>query len=129
LRIEVDKELEKLLGQIKVREPVIYGRGHVETVRFLANYYKQHKPLQELSEDLKLDLTHFLEDFNMNLERSLENVIPKALASTLMRILAFSEDAKQTLERSPGAQDRRHRVRSDTPNPDVTSADPGAAKR
>jgi hypothetical protein len=95
MRIEIDKGLAKLLDGIKAKEPSIYGRGHVETVRFLATYYEHHKPLQQLQEDLELNLTHFLENLNANVERSLETVFPKALAQTISNILTLSKDEKQ----------------------------------
>lgn len=119
MRIEVDRELAKLLDQVKMKEPTIYGRGHVETVRFLANYYVQHKPLQKLIEDLELNFTRFLENLNPNLERSLERVIPKALATTLTRILTIGGDAEETVKGPGPAAGRRQRVRSDATDPDV----------
>ena len=47
LRIEIDRDLERLLDEIKRRE-WIGGRGHSETVRFLAHYYLQHKAVEEI---------------------------------------------------------------------------------
>lgn len=111
MRIEIDKGLAQLLDRIKEKERSIYGRGHVETVRFLVNYYEHHKPLQQLQEDLELNLTHFLENLNANVERSLETVFPKALAQTISNILTLSKDAKQPEEETAAApvQPRRGR--------------------
>lgn len=47
LRIEIDDEVLELLDEIKRRE-WIGGRGHSETVRFLAHYYLQHKAVEEI---------------------------------------------------------------------------------
>jgi len=103
MRIEIDKGLAKLLDHVKEKELSIYGRGHVETVRFLANYYEHHKPLEKLQEDLELNLTHFLENLNTNIERSLEKVFPKALAQAISNILTLSKDGNQPEERSAAA--------------------------
>ena len=111
MRIEIDKGLAKLLDGVKAKEPSIYGRGHVETVRFLATYYEHHKPLQQLQEDLELNLTHFLENLNANVERSLEIVFPKALSQTINNILTLSKDAKQPEDRSAAAQVQPRRGR------------------
>lgn len=111
MRIEIDKGLAQLLDRIKQKELSIYGRGHVETVRFLANYYEHHKPLEKLQEDLELNLTHFLENLNTNIEHSLEKVFPKALAQAIANILTFSKDVKEP-EKAPGeahVQPRRGR--------------------
>lgn len=111
MRIEIDKGLAKLLDDVKAKEPSIYGRGHVETVRFLATYYEHHKPLQKLNEDLELNLTHFLENLNGNIERSLENVFPKALAQALTNILTLHKDANKPESQAAAApvQSRRGR--------------------
>jgi hypothetical protein len=92
MRLEVDRELGKILDEIKKHEPSVYGRGHVETVRFLAKYYKQHKPLQQLVEDLDVNLTHFLENLNPNIEKSLHEVFRKALADVIGNVLIGREE-------------------------------------
>jgi hypothetical protein len=98
LRIEIDKQLAKLLDAVKAKEPSIYGRGHVETVRFLTNYYLQHKPFEKLIEDFKASTTEFMDAFDSKLEASLEQVFPKALAQAITNILTLNGakgDAKQ----------------------------------
>jgi len=50
MRIEIDRDLERLLDEIKRRE-WIGGRGHGETVRFLAHYYLQHKAVEEILDE------------------------------------------------------------------------------
>jgi len=102
MRLEVDDGLAKLLDGIKKKEPSIYGRGHAETVRFLANYYAHHRPLEQLHEDLELNLTHFLENLNQNIESGLERALPKAFAQAISNILTFQNGAKQDA-RGPGS--------------------------
>jgi hypothetical protein len=98
LRIEIDKQLAKLLDAVKAKEPSVYGRGHVETVRFLVNYYLQHKPFEKLLEDFKANTTEFMGTFDSKLEISLERIFPKALAQAITNILTLTgakEDVKQ----------------------------------
>jgi len=110
MRIEVDKELSKLLDEIKSKELTISGRGHVETVRFLANYYAQHKPLQELRNQVYMETLKFLNDLDSSLEQSLERVLGKAMANIASRILMGKETLEKTVNshlravaRSPGS--------------------------
>lgn len=100
MRLEVDDGLAKLLDSIKRKEPSIYGRGHVETVRFLTNYYGHHKPLRKLHEDLELNLTHFLENLDQNIKGSLERVFPKSLAKAISNILLLQGPAAVSESRS-----------------------------
>jgi len=134
-RLEVDDGLAKLLDGIKKKEPSIYGRGHAETVRFLANYYAHHRPLEQLNEDLKLNLTRFLENLNANIESGLERVLPKAFAQTITNILTLANGAKQDagLPRSAGdpaarnTQSRRSNA-SERPAADLPGAGKGTLK-
>jgi sulfur relay (sulfurtransferase) DsrC/TusE family protein len=111
MRIEIDKGLEKLLDQVKEKELGIYGRGHVETVRFLANYYLQHKPLEVLRQEIGAEVTNALDDLEGNLERSLQKVFPKALAQTISNILTLAKDENPPEDRSAASsrQPRRRR--------------------
>jgi len=134
-RLEVDDGLAKLLDGIKKKEPSIYGRGHAETVRFLANYYAHHRPLEQLNEDLKLNLTRFLENLNANIESGLERVLPKAFAQTITNILTLANGAKQDARRpnrclDPAArntQSRRSNA-SERPAADLPGAGKGTLK-
>lgn len=96
MRIEIDKNLAKLLDDVKTKEPTIYGRGHAETVRFLANYYSAHKPLQALVEDVDAKVTEFLNNMDASLQQSLERVFPKALAKTITTILTMAPSETET---------------------------------
>lgn len=51
MRIEIDPELEKVLDQIRAREWRISGKGHSDTVRFLAKYHLDHKAVEQVLED------------------------------------------------------------------------------
>jgi hypothetical protein len=110
VRIELDKQLAKLLDAVKAKEPSVYGRGHVETVRFLANYYIQHKPFEKLIEDFKINTTEFMDTFDDKLEASLEKVFPKALAQFITNILTH-DGAKGDAEQPRRAEDLAARRR------------------
>jgi len=130
MRLEVDDGLAKLLDGIKKKEPSIYGRGHAETVRFLANYYAHHRPLEQLHEDLELNLTHFLENLNQNIESGLERALPKAFAQAINNILTFQNGAKQDAQEpnrcSNSAARNTPRRRSNAG--ERPAADPGTAE-
>jgi hypothetical protein len=64
LRIEVDNDLAAALDSIKGEDHLISGRGHADTVRFLANYYRQHKPIEELVKSGQSLFETFLLDFD-----------------------------------------------------------------
>lgn len=97
MRIEIDDQLAKLLDQIKEGEPSIYGRGHVDTVGFLANYYLTHKPLEELVTKIESNIARFLGDLDITLEEALDRVILKSVARTVAGILKAA-DEKQPVE-------------------------------
>lgn len=48
MRIEIDDELEKKLDAIRKNNFRIGGKGHSDTVRFLANFYQEHGSLEQL---------------------------------------------------------------------------------
>jgi hypothetical protein len=130
MRLEVDEGLAKLLDGIKKKDPSIYGRGHAGTVRFLANYYIHHKPLEQLTEDLARNYNNLLENLALNIEASLERVLPKTFAQTLTNILTFQNGAKQDA-RGPGSgQDpaTRQHIRRRSNAGERPAADPGPAE-
>lgn len=47
MRIELDKETEKQLDQIR-REKYIYGKGHANTVVFLLRFYQRHRSIEKM---------------------------------------------------------------------------------
>jgi len=101
MRLEIDEGLAKLLAKIKDKEPSIYGRGHAETVRFLATYYEHHKPLEELLAQVRGSMQMFLSNLDVNLEKALERVLPKAAGRAIANLLTAeprevrSNDAQQ----------------------------------
>lgn len=75
MRIDIDQDLEKQLDEIK-RKQWISGKGHTETVRFLANHYNEHSSIEKLI-DQKLS----------NIQESLEKGIINAFRKILNNIL------------------------------------------
>ena len=51
MRIEIDDDLEKVLDEIRKGEWRIGGKGHADTVRFLARFYQEHKSIEKLLEE------------------------------------------------------------------------------
>jgi hypothetical protein len=51
LRIEIDDETAKVLDQIRKGNYYIGGKGHADTVRFLARFYQEHKSIEKLLEE------------------------------------------------------------------------------
>lgn len=100
LRIEVDKQLAKLLDELKAKEPTIYGRGHVETIRFLANYYRVHKPLQGLVDTAIDAIIQWSDTLEAKMEVALEHVFPRALAKALSNILLLQAPQKTEKDQS-----------------------------
>ncbi len=108
MRIEVDKQLANVLSEIKTKEPTIYGRGHVETIRFLANYYRVHKPLQGLIDIAQDAILGLVDNMDQYVEASLTRVLPKVLALTFSSIMAMAADKTETsqteaLRSAPGS--------------------------
>lgn len=107
MRIEIDQDLAKLLDAIKRDEAVIYGRGHVETVRFLANYYNTHKSIEELRDILVIAFRDFLIDVDVKIEDAIERGIVKAARHVIMRLLKPTDENQpdvrsQRAEQDPG---------------------------
>lgn len=51
MRVEIDQATEQKLEQIRREEWRISGKGHSDTVRFLASFYLQHESLRKLLEE------------------------------------------------------------------------------
>jgi len=79
LRIEIDEQLEKMLDKIK-RERWIRGKGHTETVRYLAQHHEEFESIREL-----------IDQKFRNMERILEKGILAAAKSILNNILKPSD--------------------------------------
>lgn len=77
MRIDIDSELENVLEGIKQKN-WISGKGHTETVRFLANHYKEYGSIEKLIEQ---KLSHIEE----TLEKGIINAFRKILNNILGR--------------------------------------------
>lgn len=102
MRIEVDKDLAQLLDQVKAKEPSVYGRGHVETVRFLADYYHKRQPLEALLVEIRRASTGFMESLDVNLQMSLERVFPKAFANFIANLMTTGRRLDAQPPQTPG---------------------------
>lgn len=52
MRVEVSKEVASVLDEIRRTEWSIQGKGHSDTIRFLARYYQKHKALEKTVEHI-----------------------------------------------------------------------------
>ena len=50
-RIEIDKDTLHVLDEIKKEKWDLAGRGHSDTVRFLAQYYRQHGAIEKIIDE------------------------------------------------------------------------------
>lgn len=110
LRIEVDPELAKVLDEIKQKEYAIYGRGHTETVRFLANYYQNHKPLEKLLSEFQQLIKDLPNMITEDIDHSLDLVFLKAMSRVLQTLMTMA-DRNHPVARSPGALQESRTVR------------------
>ena len=80
MRIEIDEQLEKMLDQIK-KERWITGKGHTETVRYLAQYHQEFQSIKELIEQKFRDIEHKLEKGVLAAFRTVINNIIQKLSN------------------------------------------------
>lgn len=104
MRIEIDQDLAAALDTIKREQPLIYGRGHVETVRFLVNYYQQHGPLKSLLDDFTKGFETFLDLLDTRIDVGMERAILKAMRHAIANLFEI-RDEKGTVERADVDQD------------------------
>ena len=95
----MDEGLEHALDVIKSNEKSIYGRGHVETIRFLANYYKNHTPLEQLRADIRNSIDSWIQNLDANTEKALERTILKASAKVITNLVTLTNDFDRTIEK------------------------------
>jgi len=110
MRIELDLDLAKLLDNIKRDEPLIYGRGHVDTLRFLANYYKRHRLIEGLLNDFEKRIAEFFASLDTEIENSLDRVMLKALSRVIVGVLKAADEnhpERAAVEISQGAVEGR----------------------
>jgi len=91
LRIEINDDLGELLDVIKDKEKTIYGRGHAETVRFLANYYQTHKPVQLLFEGVLSKIQCVLDETESRIPAAIERSFRKTLAQAITNLLTLTD--------------------------------------
>ena len=75
MRIEIDEQLEQMLDKIK-KDRWITGKGHTETVRYLAQYHEEFDSIKEMIERKFSDI-----------ERKLEKGILAAFRTVIMNII------------------------------------------
>ena len=77
MRIEIDEDLEAVLNEIKEKQGwKISGRGHSDTVRFLARYFNEHGSMIKV-------LGENCEAINITIENSFRQVV-KDFVTNLM---------------------------------------------
>jgi hypothetical protein len=79
LRIEIDEQLEKMLDEIK-RKKWITGKGHTETVRFLAQRYQEFE-----------SISHLINQKFSDLDERIQNSILAAFKTVITNILKPSD--------------------------------------
>lgn len=104
MRLEIDEELAGILDRIKLEEPLIYGRGHVETVRFLANYYNTRERLQALMGQLEHNLNEFLLGLDDTIEAAIEHGIFKATRAVIINLLRPADENQPQRDLDSGSQ-------------------------
>ena len=78
MRIELDEETVKALDDIRRGKWSISGRGHSDTVRFLARYYVEHEAVEKLIEGLKNDIPVIMKAaFGRAMREALANLFSK----------------------------------------------------
>lgn len=79
MRIDIDTKLEEILDEIKGSNWEITGRGHTETIRFLADFYRSHKSIDALIETHMSKIPDHIEKaFQKSLRKVILNVFDLA---------------------------------------------------
>jgi hypothetical protein len=79
MRIEIDEQLEKLLDKIRSENSwACTGKGHSDTVRFLARYYRENKDVVKIVEEAFGKIGDIIAAcFNNALRETILNLLPK----------------------------------------------------
>jgi len=78
VRIELDDESVAVLDQIRSDNWRVRGRGHSDTVRFLARYYLEHKSVEDLLREHRDQIPGIIEKaFGRAMQRALVNLFAK----------------------------------------------------
>ena len=75
MRIDVDEDLEKMLDQIKSQK-YIHGRGHTETVRYMARRFQEYESLDVL---INKRLLHIDEHIQSSIMAAFKKIITNLL--------------------------------------------------
>jgi sulfur relay (sulfurtransferase) DsrC/TusE family protein len=103
VRIEIDPGLEKMLDGVKSKEGSIgYSRGHAETVRFLAEYYREHQNISALLKQFEAEQEDFFAHLDSRLAQALERVFPKAIARALTNVLTATAEPQPPVDPAAG---------------------------
>ena len=71
MRIEIiDRALIRALDEIRKKEWRVQGRGHSDTVRFLADYYLKHKSVEEILDERLSEISNMMEEGALNAFRT-----------------------------------------------------------
>ena len=88
MRIDIDAKLEEILDEIKSSNWNITGRGHTETIRFLADFYRSNKSIDELIEThMKKIPDHIREAFQKCLRDVIVNIFSVAGEEALRKVI------------------------------------------
>jgi hypothetical protein len=78
MRIEIDEQLEKLLDKIRSENSwACTGKGHSDTVRFLARYYRENKDVVTIVDEAFGKIGDLLEGcFTHALRETIRKILP-----------------------------------------------------
>ena len=80
MRIEVDKQTEDMLNKIREGNWSIGGKGHTDTIRFLAQFHQEHQSIETLlNTELKL------------IEGKVETAVRQVFRSVVLNLLQEPE--------------------------------------
>ena len=75
MRIEVPRETEAVLDEIREKERSIQGKGHSSTIRFLAQFYQDHETLEKAVEKQLAKIPEIVEEaINDTIRRVITNL-------------------------------------------------------
>ena len=88
MRIDIDEKLEEILDEIKSSNWNITGRGHTETIRFLADFYRSNKSIDELIEThMRKIPDHIQKAFQKSLREVILNIFSVAGEEALRKAI------------------------------------------
>ena len=88
MRVDIDEQLERILEEIKRRNSRITGRGHSETIRFLAHFYLDHQSIEKMIDGHLKALPPMVEKATLE---GIDKSFLRPLRSALIRLLEGRE--------------------------------------